>query len=215
MREQLEQYVRLLFAGTPDSEDMQQEILQNTLDRYDDLIGQGKTPEAAYRLAISGIGDVSEILGSAPSPAPEAPAPNTDYRGRPLPSSKKKTMRAVAIGMYICCVVPVIALGNIGDGVLGVCLMFLMIAAATALIILASGGSKEEKREAKEPQGPRQELREAVKKTLSTVALVLFLVVSFATGAWYITWLIFPIMAAVRGIVFACMDLKEAGKYES
>ena len=35
MREQLEQYVKLLFAGTPDSEDMQQEILQNTLDRYD------------------------------------------------------------------------------------------------------------------------------------------------------------------------------------
>ena len=58
MRDQLIQYVRLLFAGTPDSYDMQQEILQNTLDRYDDLIAQGKAPEAAYRLAISGIGDM-------------------------------------------------------------------------------------------------------------------------------------------------------------
>ena len=59
MREQLIQYVELLFAGAPDSEEIKQEILQNTLDRFDDLIDQGKTPEAAYRLAISGIGDIS------------------------------------------------------------------------------------------------------------------------------------------------------------
>ena len=60
MRDQLTQYVNLLFAGNTDAEDIRMEILQNTLDRYDDLISQGKTPEAAYRLAISGIGDIGE-----------------------------------------------------------------------------------------------------------------------------------------------------------
>lgn len=219
MREQLEQYVKLLFAGTPDSEDMQQEILQNTLDRYDDLIEQGKSPEAAYRLAISGIGDIHEILGdTSPAPATTAETVFVDYRRRALPSAKKKTLRAVAIGMYICCVVPLFALGNIGNGVLGLCLMFLMIAAATVLIILASdsGSAKSEtKKEANEPMTPQQLLRQNVQKTLSTLSLVLFLVISFLTGAWHITWLIFPIMAAVRGIVFACMDLKEAKKHEA
>ena len=62
MREQLIQYVELLFAGAPEAYEIKQEILQNTLDRYDDLIDQGKSPEAAYRLAISGIGDINEIL---------------------------------------------------------------------------------------------------------------------------------------------------------
>lgn len=38
MREQLIQYVQLLFAGAADCDDTRQEILQNTLDRYDDLI---------------------------------------------------------------------------------------------------------------------------------------------------------------------------------
>ena len=38
MREQLIQYVNLLFAGNDDVEEIKQEILQNTLDRYDDLI---------------------------------------------------------------------------------------------------------------------------------------------------------------------------------
>ena len=45
MREQLIQYVQLLFAGAADCDDTRQEILQNTLDRYDDLIAAGKTPE--------------------------------------------------------------------------------------------------------------------------------------------------------------------------
>ena len=63
MREQLIKYIDLLFAGAPEAEDIKQEILQNTLDRYDDLISQGKSPESAYSLAISGIGDINEILG--------------------------------------------------------------------------------------------------------------------------------------------------------
>ena len=54
MREQLIQYVQLLFAGAADCDDTRQEILQNTLDRYDDLVAAGKTPEAAYHLAIMG-----------------------------------------------------------------------------------------------------------------------------------------------------------------
>ena len=210
MREQLIQYVKLLFAATPDSEDMQQEILQNTLDRYDDLIEQGKQPEAAYRLAIAGIGDVHEILNDS-SPAP-AECENVDYRGRPLPSSKKKTMRAAAIGLYICCVVPVIALGNVANGIIGVCLMLLLVAVATVLIILSSGGSKEEKRAASKPTHPFYKTYENIS---GIVTLIIFLAISFWSGAWYITWLVFPISGAVDGIVKAIFDLKEAGNYEA
>ncbi len=214
MRDQLCEYVRLLFAGTPDSEDVQQEILQNTLDRYDDLIKQGKSPEAAYRLAIAGIGDINEFLGTPDSPATPKPV-DEGYRGRALPSSRKKIMRATAIGMYILCVVPVIALGNIGGGVLGVCLMFLMIAAATALIILASDSSKEIKSEVKKTDEPKTELGKTIKSIWGIVTLAIYLGISFWTGAWYITWLIFPIMAALQGLVNAILDLKEAKKHET
>ena len=82
MREQLIQYVTLLFAGANDCEDIRQEILQNTLDRYDDLIAQGKVPEAAYRLAISGIGDISEILGTPPTSPKLDAAPSRKSRKR-------------------------------------------------------------------------------------------------------------------------------------
>ena len=210
MREQLIKYVELLFAGTPNSYEIQQEILQNTLDRYDDLISQGKTPEAAYRLAISGIGDISEILGTAAVPEAPAPAPvvpeTADRKAR-----ERKAMQAVAIGMYICCVLPVIILGDIANGIIGVCLMFLMIAAATVLIILASSGDKESKKADKSDKYEQKHpAYKAYKSVSGIVTLVIYLGISFWSGAWYITWLIVPISAAIDGIIKAIFDLKEA-----
>ena len=208
MRDQLIQYVRLLFAGTPDSYDMQQEILQNTLDRYDDLIAQGKAPEAAYRLAISGIGDINEIVGNVQTQPSSFPAPVREQQEDPQDISKKKLMRAISIALYICCVIPVLVLGDVGNGVLGVCLMFVIIAAATVLMVLSSG-SKEDPEE-KEEDEPKTELGKAVKSIWGIATLGIYLVISFWSGAWFITWLIFPIMGAVQGLVKAIIDLKEA-----
>ena len=42
-----------------------------------------------------------------------------------------------------------------------------------------------------------------------------FFVISIITGAWYITWLIFPLAGAVKGLVNAILDLKEAKDYEN
>ena len=212
MREQLIQYVNLLFAGATDSDEIKQEILQNTLDRYDDLIAQGKSPEAAYRLAISGIGDINEIIGNTQSQHSPAPAPVREQQDEPQDISKKKLMRAISIALYICCVIPVLVLGNIGSGVLGVCLMFVMIAAATVLMVLSSD-SKEDPEE-KEEDEPKTELGKALESVWGWLSLGLFLVISLWSGAWYITWLIFPIMGAVKGIIKACMDLKGANQNE-
>ena len=44
---------------------------------------------------------------------------------------------------------------------------------------------------------------------ISTVGVVFYFIISFATGAWFITWVIFPLIGAVKGVVNACLDLKE------
>ncbi len=66
MEERLKKHLDSLFAGAPDTEKMseiKEEILQNTIDRYSDLIAEGKTEEEAYNTAIGGIGDLSQIIG--------------------------------------------------------------------------------------------------------------------------------------------------------
>lgn len=218
MREQLIQYVNLLFAGNPDAEDIKQEILQNTLDRYDDLVSQGKSPEAAYSLAISGIGDISEILNGNPIPSSSpATVPDAPVASEKAPKNAK-LMRAIAIAMYICCVIPVIALGSVGDGTIGVAMMFILIAGATALLIMAGDKDEDEdeqRNESSKPQPPQQELKKAISSISGIVTLCVYLAVSFATGAWWITWLIFPISGAVSGLIKACIDLKEASKHEN
>lgn len=209
MRQQLIQYVELLFAGIPDSEEMKQEILQNTLDRYDDLVAQGKTPEAAYRLAISGIGDINEILGHTESPAPD-PAKQEE------PENKHyKTTRAVAIGMYILSAIPVIILSDIGYDTIGVCLTLLMVATATVLMIITSKKEPKEEQKKETPLTPRQELSKSVNSLIWSIALAVYLIVSFITQAWHLTWLIFLIAKCVISLVRAIMDLREAVEYEN
>ena len=98
MREKLKEYVHLLFAGTVGKEDMEQEILQNTLDRFDDWVSRGFSEEDAYRKAVSGIGDIDALLGKAASPEREEASGYV-----PL---GKRICNAVAVFLYITCPIP-------------------------------------------------------------------------------------------------------------
>lgn len=203
MREQLIQYVNLLFAGAPDSEDIRQEILQNTLDRYDDLIAAGKTPEAAYRLAISGIGDIHEILGTQESEAPvqpEAPAKES-----PTDDPMRKLLRAIAVGLYILCPLPLITQDSMGMDVYGLCGTLCFVALATVLIILGGkkGGSSETRRA--EADEPKTALGKSISAFVWAIGLAVYLVVSFLTGAWHVSWVIFPILGAISNLVCALL----------
>lgn len=213
MREQLTQYVSLLFAGTTDCDDVRQEILQNTLDRYDDLIAQGKSPEAAYRLAISGIGDIGEILNGGASPYTSTSAES--YRPEdPLgegDSYIKKILRTIAIALFILCPVPILVLSELNMDVLGICGTLTFVAAATVLIILGKKSEADPRRSQRKARQthftPGGELRKSVKNLISAICLALYFIISFVTGAWYITWVIFLLIPAIQGLAVACLDL--------
>ena len=208
MREQLIQYVNLLFAGAPDSEEIKQEILQNTLDRYDDLLEQGKKPEAAYRLAISGIGDINEILGN--HTVPSQPHTVSEIIHQEVEDIQSKKLRAVAIAMYILCAVPLFILSEFGMDTLGLCLTLALVATATYLIIISKKKENDEIETEAAVKESGKELHESINSLIWAIGLAVYFIVSFATGAWYITWVLFPIIGCVQGLVKACMDLKEA-----
>ena len=172
MREQLTKYIDLLFAGAEDADDIKQEILQNTLDRYDDLIGQGKTPESAYSLAISGIGDISELLGGSKpfSAAPKSPEVQKEPKHARL-------FRTLAVILFILCPIPVI----LTESILGVCLLLAMVAAGVGLLIFFG------KDDAQEERDTRSNLHKLLHGITWGAGLALYFWLSFATEAWYIT----------------------------
>lgn len=210
MKDQLVQYVELLFAGATGCEDIKQEILQNTLDRYNDLIEEGKTPEAAYRLAIIGIGDINEILGAANGTVFTSPTSQAS-QGKPasgMDTPTKKLLRAIGIALYILCPVPVLVLDSMGMAVTGFCGLLAMVAAATALMILST--TKDRSQDTAYASQPEEsELSKSIGSLIWTIGLAAYFILSFLTGAWYITWVIFLIIPAVRGLVTAILDLKE------
>lgn len=218
MREQLIQYVNLLFAGNDGVEDIKQEILQNTLDRYDDLVSRGRTPEEAYRQAIAGIGDVNEIINGKADFAEEnrppvyAPVPEFDSTA----AAVSRLMRALAIFLYIVSPVPLFLFSRLGWDEVGLCCLLIIVGIATALLLLFKSPKAQEQHQeyieyTDRPRnsGSQRELKKSVGKLISTVGLVLYFIISFSTGAWFITWLIFPIIGAVKGVVNSCIDLRE------
>ena len=223
MRDQLTQYVNLLFAGAHDADEIRAEILQNTLDRYDDLVEQGKSPEAAYRLAISGIGDISEILGgensatvsTAQNPAKRSARDNEDDRDA-------KKYRAVAVSMYILCPIPLFILSELGVPTLGLCLTIGLVATATYLIVVYGKKEQDDTGETVcvNPQVETEKSAQLSRKSnlskiIWAIGLALYFILSFATDAWSNTWLIFPITGCVNGLMKAIIDLKEATKHEN
>lgn len=286
MREQLVQYINLLFAGNEGTEEIREEILQNSLDRYDDLIRMGSSPESAYRKTIAGIGNLEELLGNTHKEEAfphQAPVWNAELPRIPI----SQVMRAIAVGLYIICLAPVILLdsadlGSIGfigtllivavatmlliyfpkkktaeaiaaepaftapdasiirlvrtgaiglyilslvplmllDGIgwgdFGVCGTLLIVAAATMLLLifrkpktLQDDMLDHAQESFSEPDKSRLPLKKSIEKLISRIGLVLYFVISFSTGAWEITWVIFLLIPAVRGLVNALIDLKE------
>lgn len=126
MREKLIQYVNGLFASAGSSaqvRELHDEILQNTLDRFDDECAKGMDGESAYRRAVAGIGDVETILNAC----------------SPVRARSSRMYRTVGIMLYVFCVFPVMIgelFGNLGNAI-GVFLMFAMAGTATALMVLS------------------------------------------------------------------------------
>ena len=221
MRDKLVDYVELLFAGAARDErtaEIKAEILQNTLDKFDDLVAEGKSPEAAYSLAVAGIGDVSEILGGGQGSAPVRDVSPEIRQKREQVRQKRNIMRAVAIALYICSVLPPILLdGTRAEETLGPALMFVLIAIATALMVLQAGmrvpGAQPEMTQQERAwNDPHRQLRRAIIGCIWTIGCCAYFIISFLTYAWHITWLTFPITAVVAGLVRAIMDLCEVKK---
>lgn len=129
MREKISIYVEGLFSDaalTIRNAEVQQEILQHTLDRYDDLIAAGKSEQEAYDEAVGGIGDVSELYEhkqAAEEPKKrDFPAPPTPDAVSTAPQTgRKKKLPGWAIAL-ICVGVAaaILALNFAGRAAFGV-----------------------------------------------------------------------------------------------
>ena len=209
MNEKLRRYIDDLFANAPSTVravELKEELFQNLTDKYNDLIAEGKSEESAYNIAIASIGDVDSLISGL----------SGEKRIENEKSKKRSAMMvAVAIALYILSPVPVILLQE----EIGVMALFLFVAVATALLIYngvtrekyvkADDTMVEDFKEWKHHGSQKNKAVDAIVGSFWLIAVCVYIVVSFMTGAWHITWIIFLIAAAVSSMIRGLFMLKQ------
>jgi len=222
MEDKLRGYVESLFEDTTQtrkSVELKEEMILNLQDRYNDLISQGKTNEAAYNIAVAGIGDISELLKELETDGNPTEVDHSEYE-----KARKKSamLSAIAIMMYILSVLPLIILPSLNldnTHVIGLTTLFVMIAGATGLLIYNNMTKPEFRkkqdsvvgdfREWQSDNKERKQMRKAISSALWSIAVLAFLLVSFWTGAWGITWIIFIIACVLESLINVLFQIKK------
>lgn len=223
MEDKLRAYMDHVFRDIKPSKksvELKEEILQNLVDKYHDLLAEGKTPEAAYNIAIASIGDTEELLSSLR----ENGVQGSTISAEKMEQGRRKSalLTTVAVMMYILSVLPPILMtGTKYEETLAPALMLCIIAAATGLVIYGQMSKLRYRKvddsiveEFKEWQNQTDSDRRAfraISSAMWSLITVIYIVVSFTTMAWHITWVIFLIGAAIEGIIKAVFELKRQG----
>lgn len=209
MNEKLRNYIDALFEKAPQTVravELKEEMFQNLTEKYNDLLAQGKSEEAAYNIAVASIGDVDSLLAGI-----SGPDRSESQEGR----KRNALFTAIAVALYITSPVPIILLQN----TMGVMLLFVFIAVATGLLIY-NGVTREkyvkvddtmveEFKEWKQNSRQKDQAANAVTGSLWLIAVCVYIFVSFTTNAWHITWIIFLIAAAIASIIRGIFMLKK------
>jgi hypothetical protein len=214
MENALRNYIEEQFAGSPPSRanaELKEELYQNLIERYRDLINEGKETQAAYNIAVASLGNISPLI-SGPSEA-QLEAVQAHRR-------RSAIITAIAVMLFILCPVPLIVLGAAGMEILGLTLLFVFVALGTGLLIF-NGMSKNETADTEndttlgefrtwqqENSESRRKMK-ALSQALWGLTTVIYLAVSFLSGAWHITWIIFLIAGALEAVLKAVLELRK------
>ena len=134
-------------------------------------------------------------------------------------------MTAIAVGLYIICWLPLVICGVAAEsaganvelwGVVGLGIMMLIVAAATAILIVnsymkpvclkdnqivtvsPSSDGEEEGEDKKEEKSP---VRAGISSALWLIAVAAFLCLGFALGLWHPGWVVFVFAAAIDRVI--------------
>ncbi len=117
---------------------------------------------------------------------------------------------AISVGLYILSLVAIITFATVLDAAeIGVCIFFTIIAIATGLIVYSAifYSNKKEKKETKKDTTVKQ-----VCEIIDILGLVVYFLVSFTTGAWHITWIIFLVIGLLEAITKLIFNIKNDKK---
>ena len=224
MNEKIREYVESIFQDAPQTRraiELKEELIANLLDRYTDLIAQGKDEEEAYAITIMGIGNVDELIRGLR----EQDVFNASHMQ--IQQQKSALLVSGAVALYIVSFIfPLIFSSSLypfsrGLPLVGVVLMFLCWAGATMLLVYNYTSRPkykkmdetivEEFKEWKHGQPRKKVLLNSIQSMLWTLTVILYLCIGFFFNWWHPGWMIFLLAVVVQQVirlVFSYMEVK-------
>lgn len=209
MNQKLESYLDGLFSGVPRTQaarELRDELAGNMQERYDDYLQEGRSESEAYSLTVASTGDVDEMIAAV--------MPDEAFRQEARAYRRRNARNtAIAVALYILGAAVVVGSSLFEEGarqIQAVVALLVLAAGATALLIYTHMSTPVEfKTQDEDEDRWERELRripggERFKMLLSvywSVVTAGYLLVSFLSGAWHVTWLVWPLAAILASIL--------------
>ena len=225
MKEKIIQHFNEIFRDAPKTRkalDLKQEMMQNAMDKYDDMVAEGYLEEDAYHNVINSIGDVTDLF-SETEEKNLLTLPEEDRKRRAM-------LNAVAVGLYIFAATVFFFFGSMGNNYwgynfasFGFVIALLICIAPTVMLVYAANMypdySKKEKSDmvdaykaTKYSKNKELAVKKSIYSVIWSLTLVLYFIISFLTFEWRYTWILFLIAACLQAIVKLIFDLKSVEK---
>ena len=107
---------------------------------------------------------------------------------------------AIAVMLYIFSIISIVlCAAQFDQPIIGVCIFFALVAIGTGILIY--NGIYYSKESEEKPSAKQNSLVKQVTGIVDAIGVTIYLLISFATMAWHITWIIFLIVGIVNEII--------------
>ncbi|MGM9637335.1 MAG: permease prefix domain 1-containing protein [Eubacteriales bacterium] len=130
--------------------------------------------------------------------------------GASLKTKLHYTLIGLGVGCEISCAVPVMLL----QSRIGVSLLLVLVGLGIVLIV---GGAMipTDKWDSEGIDPPEKHPETPLEKSIWLITLAVYLLVSFLTGAWAVTWILFLIGSAVKSLIRSILELKKENENDT
>ena len=224
MKERIRKHIDGLFKDAPKTRkamELKEEMIQNTLEKYQDLVGEGYQEEDAYQNVINSIGDVTELFGELEE---------KNLLNLPEDLRRKRAMlKTIAVGLYIFAGAVFIMGMVIVDyylsmmqeaGLLIFAATIFLCIPPTCMLVYAANmypafSKKEENlvetyKEAVHARNKKKAVKVSVGVIIWLVTITIYFIISFVTYKWQVTWITFLIGACAQAISELIFNLRRS-----
>lgn len=219
----IRKYMDQLFENAPVNHrtlELKEELIANAMDKYNDLILKGYTEDDAFQLVVGSIGDVGQLFADLGTDDNYSQGYYLQWLREA--QEKKAALTAVSVGLFLlaAAVLLIFLLLDWSNvklpffagyelTVLGIGLALLISIIPAALLVyahkllppeeLAGSTAAVSREEAGKQRRKRiKQIKGSLEGLMWVLIVIFYFVVSFATHAWYITWIVFLIGAAIE-----------------